>query len=104
MKWPNDLIWQGENAAGNFLESSTYDGTIRKRCWIKQEWWRNRRFFLFWMDGKILGRLTLTRCSKLLMPGIGSILDSTPPIDSIENTIWQQKSWAKLSQFYPQVW
>jgi hypothetical protein len=35
---------------------------------------------------------------QIIDAAIGSILDSTPPIDSIENTIWQQKSWTKLSE------
>jgi hypothetical protein len=35
---------------------------------------------------------------QIIDAAIGSILDSTPPIDSTENTIWQQKSWAKLCE------
>ena len=35
---------------------------------------------------------------QIIDAAIGSILDSTPAIDSTENTLWQQKSWAKLCE------
>jgi biotin-(acetyl-CoA carboxylase) ligase/methylase of polypeptide subunit release factors len=97
MKWPNDLIWQGRKCGGILLESSTYDGTIRIGVGLNKKAGEIEGFsYSGWTE--YIGEIDSNEMFQIIDAAIGSILDSTPPIDSTENTIWQQKSWAKLCE------
>ena len=95
MKWPNDLIWQGRKCGGILLESSTYDGTIRIGVGLNKNGGEKEGFsYSGWTE--YIGEIDSNEMFQIIDAAIGSILDSTPPIDSTENTLWQQKSWAQL--------
>ncbi|MEC9120471.1 MAG: 50S ribosomal protein L11 methyltransferase [Candidatus Thermoplasmatota archaeon] len=97
MKWPNDLIWQGKKCGGILLESGSYDGTIRIGVGLNKNGGEIEGFsYAGWTE--YIEEIESNEMFQIIDAALGSILDSTPPIDPTENTIWQQKSWAKLCE------
>ena len=97
LKWPNDLIFQQKKCGGILLESSTSEGRVRIGVGLNKD---AREIdgvsYAGWED--YLGDIDAEHMFQIIDASIASILDSSPPIESAVDTLWQQKSWIKLSE------
>ena len=97
LKWPNDLIFQQQKCGGILLESSTSEERIRIGVGLNKD---AREIdgvsYAGWED--YLGDIDAEHMFQIIDASIASILDSSPPIESAVDTLWQQKSWIKLSE------
>ena len=97
LKWPNDLIFQQKKCGGVLLESSTSDERIRIGVGLNKDAREIEGVsYAGWRD--YFGDISAEDMFQIIDASIASILDSSPPIESSENILWQQKSWIKLSE------
>ena len=97
LKWPNDLIFQEKKCGGILLESSTSEGRVRIGVGLNKD---AREIdgvsYAGWED--YFGDIDAEHMFQIIDASIASILDSSPPIESAVDTLWQEKSWIKLSE------
>ena len=97
LKWPNDLIFQQKKCGGILLESSTSEGRVRIGVGLNKD---AREIdgvsYAGWED--YFGDIDAEHMFQIIDASIASILDSSPPIESAVDTLWQEKSWIKLSE------
>ena len=97
LKWPNDLIFQQKKCGGILLESSTSEGRIRIGVGLNKDAREIEGIsYAGWED--YFGDISAKDMFQIIDASIASILDSSPPIESSGNILWQQKSWIKLSE------
>ena len=97
LKWPNDLIFQQQKCGGILLESSSSEERIRIGVGLNKD---AREIdgvsYAGWED--YYGDIDADDMFQIIDASIASILDSSPPIESAVDTLWQQKSWIELSE------
>ena len=97
LKWPNDLIFQQKKCGGILVESSTSEGRIRIGVGLNKDAREIEGIsYAGWED--YFGDISAKDMFQIIDASIASILDSSPPIESSRNILWQQKSWIKLSE------
>ena len=91
LKWPNDLIFQQKKCGGILLESSTSEGRIRIGVGLNKDAREIEGIsYAGWED--YFGDISAKDMFQIIDASIASILDSSPPIESSRNILWQQKS------------